>query len=141
MSTKKQRAWPALNRMGIEIDDNVWPFVAGLYATYPEGAGKSVGNFGATCKAIQMKKDDIKGAEGKPTPVERRFQHLLASNQAELKERLLRMVLLAKSQGVSVDYAQLAKDIRSWGWNDRTKTEWAKSFWSQPDSPTMAQDS
>ena len=37
------------------------------------------------------------------------------------------MVLMAKSQGVPVNYEQLETDLKFW--NDRTKTEWAAAFW------------
>jgi len=38
------------------------------------------------------------------------------------------MVVMAKSQGVPVNYEQLEKDLTYW--NDRTKTEWARAFWT-----------
>jgi CRISPR system Cascade subunit CasB len=38
------------------------------------------------------------------------------------------MVLMAKSQGVPVNYEQLETDLKFW--NDRTKTAWAASFWT-----------
>jgi len=36
VENKKHRAWPVLQRIGIDINQNVAAFVAGLYATHPE---------------------------------------------------------------------------------------------------------
>ncbi len=128
VDNKKHRAWPVLNRLGVAIKDDVLSFVAGLYAIHSEETGK--GNFGNTCKNIQGKRDEKHGDEGKLTPTERRFQHLLAAtDRNELQDRLLRMVLMAKAHDVRVNYEQLAADIGHW--NDRTKNEWASSFWAQ----------
>ena len=126
VESKKHRAWPALNRLGVAINDNVSAFVAGLFATHPEET--STGNFGATCKAIEQQRGDKRSDDNKLTPTERRFQHLLtAETEAELHDRVLRMVLMAKSQGVPVNYAKLETDLKFW-WSDRTKTEWAICF-------------
>jgi CRISPR system Cascade subunit CasB len=38
------------------------------------------------------------------------------------------MVLIAKSQGVPVNYEKLEIDLKYW--SDRTKTEWAAAFWT-----------
>jgi hypothetical protein len=40
------------------------------------------------------------------------------------------MVLMAKSQGVSVNYSKLETDLRTWKLSDRVKTEWASAFWT-----------
>ena len=127
VDNKKHRAWPALNRLGIAIKDDVSAYVAGLFATHPEET--STGNFGVTCKAIEQKRGDKRSDDNKLTPTERRFQHLLTAEKSELYGRVLRMVLMAKSQGVPVNYATLATDLKFWG--DRTKTEWASAFWTQ----------
>jgi CRISPR system Cascade subunit CasB len=128
VENKKHRAWPVLNRLGIEINDEVAAFIAGLYATHPETT--TSGNFGATCKKIERERDGGIGGDSRLTPTERRFQLLLTAEKgAELHGRVLRMVLMAKSQGVPVNYAQLETDLKFWG--DRTKTGWATSFWAQ----------
>ena len=135
VDNKKHRAWPALNRLGVAIDNDVAPFVAGLYATHPsEDTSK---NFGATCKLIERaRREDIIEAADKTgmgkkknlTPTERRFQHLLSANRDEIFERVMRMLLMAKSQGVPVNYEKLETDLKYW--SDRTKTEWAAAFWT-----------
>lgn len=133
VDNKKHRAWPALNRLGVEINDDVSAFIAGLFATHPEET--SIGNFGATCKAIEQKRD-AKRSDDKLTPTERRFQHLLTAEKGpELYGRVLRMVLMTKSSKVPVpvNYAQLETDLKFW--SDRTKTEWAAAFWAQGATP------
>jgi len=128
VGNKKHRAWPALNRLGVKIDDNVSAYVAGLFATHPEITGE--GNFGATCKAIEQRRGNNRSDDNKLTPTERRFQHLLSAEKGdELNGRVMRMVLMAKTQGVPVNYEQLATDLKYW--SERTKTEWATAFWAQ----------
>ena len=134
VDNKKHRAWPVLNRLGIAIEDDVSSFVTGLYATHPEETDS--GNFGVTCKSIEIKRGDARsrGDDDKLTSTERRFQHLLAAERGdELHNRVLRMVLMAKSQDVPVNYAQLKNDLKFW--SDRTKTEWAAAFWTPGVAP------
>jgi len=125
VESKKHRAWPALNRLGVAIDDDVSAYVVGLFATHLEEA--SSGNFGDTCRIIEQRRGENR-SDDKLTQTERRFQHLLAAERGEeLYERVMRMVLMAKSQGVPVNFERLKTDLKFW--NDRTKTEWAAAFW------------
>ena len=129
VESKKHRAWPVLHRLGVAVTNRVAAIVAALYATHSEE--KREGNFGETCLAIQRCRGEKPGDDSKLTPTERRFQHLLAAEKGdELYKRVTRMVLMAKSQGVPVNYERLETDLRSWDWNDCTKTEWAASFWT-----------
>lgn len=125
VENKKHRAWPALSRIGIDISNDAAAYVAGLYATHPDETEQ--GNFGSTCKRIERERNES-GDENKLTPTERRFQQILSSERHEVFERVMRMVKMAKSLGVPVNYAQLEQDLRFW--TDRTKTEWAASFWA-----------
>ncbi len=135
VDNKKHRAWPALNRLGVAIDNDVAAFVAGLFATHPEAT--TFGNFGATCKTIEQKRGDKRGDDNKLTPTERRFQHLLSAERGdELNSRILRLVLMAKSQGVPVNYEKLETDLKYW--SDKKKTEWAAAFWT-PGVATVAE--
>lgn len=135
VDSKKHRAWPVLHRLGVEINDEVPVYVAGLFAVHHEQL-TSTGNFGVTCKAIERKRGEQANKDNKLTSTERRFQHLLsAEGRKERHERVMRMVLMAKSQEVPVNYDQLETDLKFW--NDRTKTEWAKSFWAQDAAPLM----
>lgn len=140
VENKKHRAWPALNRLGVEINNDVSAYVAGLFATHPEETSSI--NFGATCKAIEQKRNERnekRSDDSERTPTERRFQHLLSAERGtELNERVLRMVLMAKSQSVPVNYAKLETDLKFW--SDRTKTEWATAFWTQGTSSVSEED-
>lgn len=132
VDNKKHRAWPALNRLGVEINNDVSSYIAGLFATHPEEV--PTGNFGATCKTIELQRGDKRGDDNKLTPTERRFQHLLTAERgAELYNRVLRMVIMAKAQGVPVNYEKLETDLKFW--TDRTRTEWATAFWTQGVAP------
>ncbi|MFH1963242.1 MAG: type I-E CRISPR-associated protein Cse2/CasB [bacterium] len=132
VDNKKHRAWPALNRLGVAIDDDVSAFVAGLFATHPEETFD--GNFGDTCRIIEQRRGDNRSDDSKLTQTERRFQHLLAAERGEeLYKRVMRMILMAKSQGVPVNFERLKTDLKFW--SDRTKTEWAVSFWTQGSQP------
>ncbi|MGD0280961.1 MAG: type I-E CRISPR-associated protein Cse2/CasB [Dissulfurispiraceae bacterium] len=137
VDTKKHRAWPVLNRIGVNVMNNEDALIAGLFATHQDES--QVGNFGVTCKSIEYHRGEKPGDNNKLTPTERRFQHLLAAEKGEeLYQRITRMVLMAKSQGVPVNYEQLATDLKRW--NDRTKTEWAASFWTQGSAPASEED-
>lgn len=126
---KKHRAWPVLSRIGVNLskEDEVTAIVAGLYAMHPEEAHE--GNMGTTCRSIEGRRGENRSEESKISPTERRFQHLLAAERGnELYERTTRMILLAKSMGIPVNYDRLETDMKFW--NDRTRTEWAASFWA-----------
>ncbi|MBI4767317.1 MAG: type I-E CRISPR-associated protein Cse2/CasB, partial [Deltaproteobacteria bacterium] len=80
-----------------------------------------------------------RGDGNRLTPTERRFQHLLAAEKGEeLYHRVTRLVLMAKSQGVPVNFDQLGIDLRRW--NEQTKTEWAASFWTQGEASFAEED-
>lgn len=137
VESKKHRAWPVLSRIGVGVTNEVDALVAGLFATHPEEA--RAGNLGTTCKTIETLRREARSEDNKLTPTERRFQHLLAAGKGEeLHQRVTRIVLMAKSQGVPVNFEQLATDLRRW--NDRTKTEWATAFWTQGVAPAAEED-
>lgn len=123
---KRHRAWPVLNRLGVNIDHEVDVFVAGLFAAHPAVTDK--GNFGSLCKLIELKRDGSGSKDAKLTPTERRFQHALAASRDEVMDRVLRLVLMARAEGLPVNYGQLQKDLRFW--NERVKTAWASAFWN-----------
>ncbi len=136
VENKKHRAWPALHRLGIDIEDEEVSLVAGLFASHPANAQS--GNFGDTCRMIESRRGDTRGDDSKVTPIERRFQHLLAAEKGdELHQRVTRLVLMAKSQDVPVNYEQLISDLR-W-WNDSVKTKWASQFWAHS-KPTETEE-
>lgn len=133
---KKHRAWPALYRLGVEINNENAAYIAGLFATHP--LETSAGNLGDTCKKIEQYKGEKRGDDRKPTPTERRFQHLLAAEQRkELHDRVLRMVLMAKAAGIPVNYESLEVDLRKP--DDWRKRDWAITFWAQG-APSVAEE-
>jgi CRISPR system Cascade subunit CasB len=141
VDNKKHRAWPALHRVGVAIGDDISAYVCGLYAIHPEET--SIGNFGSTCKQIEKKRGE-RSDDDKLTPTERRFQHLLIAEKGdELNTRVLRMVLMAKSQGVPVNYNQLKDDMKDWSdrnKRDKTKREWATHYWTPNAIPDTEED-
>ncbi len=143
VESKKHRAWPVLSRLGVAINDDVSAFVAGLFATHPDGDSDSSKNFGVTCKQIEHTRGEEaseadESRKKQLTPTERRFQHLLAAGKDEVFERVMRMVLMAKSQGVPVNYEKLETDLKYWG--DRVKSDWAAAFWTPGTSPATEED-
>ncbi|WP_027389301.1 type I-E CRISPR-associated protein Cse2/CasB [Chrysiogenes arsenatis] len=132
---KRHRAWPALNRLGIPVDDEVAAFIAGLYAMYPEET--STGNLGTACRSIERSRDERRGEDSKLTPTERRFQLLItAESGEELNSRVLRILMLAKSQGVAINYERLLYDLREWPHKrQRVQNEWAREFWAPGAEP------
>lgn len=127
VENKRHRAWPALNRIGVAINDLELAYVAGLFATHPESIAD--GNLGTTCRAVAQRRDEKGNKDEKMTPIERRFLHLLSAEKGELLSRVRRMVLMAKAEGLPVNYEKLAEDLKYW--NDRVKTDWAVAFWAQ----------
>lgn len=140
VDSKKHRAWPALNRIGVSITNETDSLVAGLFATHPEET--NIGNFGTTCKAIEAAHGESPGNNDKLTPTERRFQHLLAAEWGdELFQRIIRMIFMAKSQGVRVNYEQLSTDLRQFRqWGDQIRTRWAAAYWAQDSAPIAEED-
>lgn len=128
VDNKKHRAWPALNRLNISITDDTSAYIAGLFATHPNETSK--GNFGDTCHAIEQKRGEKRSEDNKLTPTERRFQHLLNAEWGdELNGRVFRLLRMAKSLEVPVNYDRLYIDLRSW--NERTRVRWAAAFWAR----------
>lgn len=128
VKSKKHRAWPVLSRLGADVTNREVAIIAGLYATHPQEEPKD--NFGATCKVIQARRGEQISKDNKLTSTERRFMHLLAAQKGdELYDRVTRMVLMAKSQSVPINYELLEIDLRFW--NSRTKRNWAASFWTR----------
>jgi CRISPR system Cascade subunit CasB len=82
--------------------------------------------------AIKRNRREEQSSDSKLTPTERRFLHLLAAERGdELYKRVTRMVLMAKSVDVPINYKQLEKDLNFWkGPNDHVRTAWAASFWT-----------
>ena len=138
VDSQKHRAWPVLHRLGIEVRNREAAIIAALYATHPLECIS--GNLGDSCCRIQRNRGDHRNDDYKLTPTERRFLHLLSAERGdELFQRVTRIVHLAKSQSVDINYDRLERDLRFWG--DRTKSDWAASFWAEAaDAPPDAKE-
>lgn len=129
--TQKYRAWPLLAGFFKKNPDDdryckVVRTVAGLYAYHSQVTQN--GNIGQTCRDMMSENERNKMHDAKAMgPICRRFQHLLAASRDEICDRVVRLVLYAKSKEISVNYEQLEKDLHYW--SDRVKTRWAQSFW------------
>lgn len=127
VDTKRMRAYPYLARfggVGEHSKARVVQTIAGLYAVNPNTTNQ--GNIGDTCRRLCG--SDEKPWDEKPGPIAKRLQHLLAAERDEIYERVVRIVLRAKSQEIPVNYEQLENDLLYWG--DKVKNQWAMSFWA-----------
>jgi len=142
VDSKKHRAYSALHYLGIPVDSESESLSAALYALHPMEDG-TLKNFGATAKLIKNAKDDKYSDNSKQTPTERRFQHLLSAEHGkELYERIIRLIMLAKTNEISVNYEQLQKDLLyKNNWKNRTRREWATEFWKITTSQPMNNES
>lgn len=101
--------------------------VAALYASHPVNWETDPGrywrsNFGASFRRLRT--DEGESAE-------RRFVALLNSHRDDLPYHLRHAVSLLRSHDIPIDWAQLLRDIKSWGHPDRyVQTQWARSFWA-----------
>lgn len=133
VDSKQHRAWPYLANfggIGEKHNNKVVQTVAGSYATHPEET--HAGNFGATCRKL-LSNDELQKlnqAEG-IGPVSHRFQHLLAAENDEIFDRVVRLVLRAKAQDIPVNYEQLYRDLLDWEYRaNQVRIRWAQSFWT-----------
>lgn len=121
-------AWPVIAGLGGDIGQPAYVAIAALYASHPEES--TAHNFGEACRRIAQ-------ADGKDIPesFERRFRRLLACDGAEdVIGQLRSWIRLAASRGVGVNYESLMNDLLWWNRSaDRTKVEWARSFWQSGD--------
>lgn len=130
--SREQRAWPLLARfdgIGLEHKHKVVRTIAGLYASHPVESNTGMGTL---CLRL-CSESETPWKDEAPGAVAKRVQHLLAAESHEVCERVVRLVLRAKTQGVAVDYEQLECDLLDWDRSsrrDRVRAEWAKQFWT-----------
>lgn len=104
--------------------DNLF-LVASLFGMHPESIES--GNVGTAFATIR----DQGGGES----TEKRFVALLGANYADLPNHLRHAIGLARSKEVPFNYAQLLADLRYWSGELRTvQRDWAKEFWTRPQS-------
>lgn len=132
----EMRAWPLLAKfggIGSSPRARAVRTVAGLFAYHPEHC--ETGNMGTVCRALCSSEEqpwssvDEQGKASSPGPVARKFMYLLSANREEICERVARVVLYAKSQGIRVNYGALEQDLEKW---PRAREAWAGIFWASP---------
>ncbi len=135
--SREMRAWPYLaqfNGIGDNMQARTVRTVAGLFAHHPNNCAK--GNMGTTCLTLCLRRGsekpwemvDFKRNRAMPLgPVARRFCWMLDADREEICDRVIRIVLFAKSEGIPINYAQLEEDLTHW---PRARGYWARSFWT-----------
>jgi len=125
-------AWPVLGKLfgELAVGHPVFETVAGCFALYPFEEAPPIGNFGETMRRTVP--DEKMRDEKEPHT---RFRRLLACDSRDdicqhVRHAVRLAKSLAKSKDVPINYRQLFVDL--WWWNDRTKIEWAKAYWSVP---------
>ena len=116
----------------LAVGHPVFQAVTGCFALHPFPSAPNIGNFGETMRGVM---GDKKMREEKETHT--RFRRLLAcSDSAEVCQHIRQAVRLTKSHQspVAINYRKLFEDL--WWWNDCTKVEWAKAYWSVPADAT-----
>ena len=119
----------------------IYQTVAGLYALHPRVCADQ--NMGLLCRRL-CDPDELRGLQNgrgpsediKEGPMSKRLRRLLDADRLEICDLVVRIVTLAKSRDIPVDYSTLAKDMLSW--TSRTKREWAQSFWGTDSQPSKA---
>jgi CRISPR system Cascade subunit CasB len=112
---------PAELRRPWEVND-CW-LVATLFSLYPRSArpGKEE-NLGATLARLDRKK--VGGAE-------RHIMAILGAHREDLDAHLRRVVLLARSHEVAIDYHRLLRDLRWWTTDTgNVQRAWSLDFWA-----------
>lgn len=138
VESKEMRAWPLVARfggIGPSLPARAVRTVAGLFAHHPENCDS--GNMGTVCRDLcsQEEKEklwksvDEQGKASSPGPMARKFMYLLNADREEICERVARVVLYAKSQGIPVNYGALEQDLETW---PRAREAWAGVFWALP---------
>lgn len=145
VKSRRYRAWPHLarfNGVGDGYKARLVQTIAGLYA-YPPLEAVEKNNLGDMCFALlsDEERQELNQEKSRPGPMAKRLQYILASTGEEIFDRIVRLVLYAKSKGVTVNYEQLADDLRNWqNGSDRVKSEWAKSFWAHSSDHHSAEE-
>ncbi|MCZ7652234.1 MAG: type I-E CRISPR-associated protein Cse2/CasB [Thermoanaerobaculia bacterium] len=68
--------------------------------------------------------------------VEKRFLGLLASEEEDLGAHLRHAVTLLAAHAIPVDWRQLLRDLRGWGYETRrVQRRWARDFWGANEEP------
>ena len=114
---RETQAWPLLGRFGA-LENRTKREIVALYALHPahtENPGD--GSMGAVCAKLSNKHSTF----------DSRFRRLLACDRRELPLHLRRIVMAAAAQDVSIDYAELYRDVQFW--SGRVRLRWATDYY------------
>jgi len=102
-------------------DEKRFYLVAALFGRYP--CTNTPGhNFGGSCRQLQLRKES--------ESLERRFVALLGADADSVGVHLRHAISLLAAGDISVDWAQLLRDLRWWGQPEhRVQRRWAREFW------------
>lgn len=126
-------AWPVIASLGGDIGqpgESIFVHIAALFASHPEVSKDR--DFGETSRRIALKDSSD---DKIPASFETRFRRLLSSDDVGNVTGQLRFwVRLVASKSVGVNYESLMNDLLWWNRSaDRTRVEWARSFWQSGD--------
>lgn len=114
-----------------ESRQNDFFLVAALFAAHPGAPGtqgSQRSNLGASYRTLAAKSESAN--------VERRFVALLNASREDLDTHLRHAVSLLKAHDVTVDWAQLLRDLAGWNWESRAiQRRWSQAYWGA--SPTV----
>ncbi len=116
--------------------EDAFYIVAALFGLYPResrrgGAGEKFSNLGASLKLLKKEKDS--------GGVERRFVALLNCRAEDLPDHLRQFIGLLKTNDISIDWAQLLRDVIRWDYDENVQRNWAKAFWAADPKPETAE--
>jgi CRISPR system Cascade subunit CasB len=116
-----------------ESRQNDYFLVAALFAAHQGAAGEPDpyrNNLGASYRALA----DRAGSAS----IQLRFVALLNAVREDLDDHLRHAISLMKAHEVTVDWAQLLRDIAGWSWESRNvQRRWAQSYWGNGESASV----
>lgn len=97
--------------------------VASLFAMHPSDINR--GNLGTVFA-------QLRALRGPSESLERRFSATLRACRDDLPLHLRRIVGLARSAGVPINWAQLLNDVKQWDYKGRpVQLAWAREYWGR----------
>ena len=112
------------------LNDGMWPWtvqtyywIASSFALHPAPGGS--GNLGDSLRRLARESE-------RSSNVERRLNDLLSTQQPEVLHALDHVVQLLRSQGITINWSQLLRDLPGWGHPRRyVQQQWAGAFWGR----------
>lgn len=118
---------PYLPTTATLAEQQAYELVAALFAThrehwYVQRGQRELRNMGASFARLSLNRAK--------ESLEKRFVALLNASGEDLRYHLRHAVALLKASDISIDWAQLLRDVQEWGDEDRpVQRAWARAFW------------